>query len=485
MSNIITAPNVNFKTYKHFSGKYKYTRINLNNITGSNVPLSATASSLMEFKLPTEVYNLGRSYVSFTEPVVLIATANNYSYAHDNTLAIADRIQFGSASGNNLLDLNYANNYIAVARPIDTPLDVFESNDVTSCMYTKESQAVNFYPVPYTATPNNIYGLAAANPGGSATVVASSNLEPMYLSTSVVNKGLALAKNFPLSGVVGTILSMDRDQFFGQEMYLRINTAVSGKVAFTSNATFTNNLATATQPILNNVCLYLAVEKDVDIISEIMGKYASGQLKYQIPSVTSFRNAVAQGGSTVQIQLNNQYGKKLKRVLTTNFNNTETLNTAYDHHNWNAAKVSTFQTYIGSNPLQESLMSCAQPATDDASIAALSCASGLDDWRENAKHCKDSAITSSSAYQLNWFHADTFNERNSTELDVDESNLDEGLSLAMPLSWSIRMNVIPASAVNYTFCEFIKDIQITPAGPVIVDALAVNPVVAASSNMNF
>jgi hypothetical protein len=197
-----------------------------------------------------------------------------------------------------------------------------------------------------------------------------------------------------------------------------------------------------------------------------MAKFASGQLTYQIPSVTSFRNAVATGTANVQIQLNNQYGKKLKRVLTTFYNPTETLNLAFDHQNYNGAKVTSVQTYIDSQTLQDSAMSCLQPVTDDTNIGNRAGAQNMDDWRENARHCRNSAIQDSASYYLNWFHCDKFSEKNFYTSLPDE-NINEGLDLSMPRAWSVQV-AAAAAQINYTFCSFIKDLAITPSGPMLV-----------------
>jgi hypothetical protein len=455
-----TANSINYKTVEQFSGRYRYLRLPLNNITSNTVTLSATASQLLEWKLPVAVYNLGRSYISYSDPLKLIV--GNGIYGYDNTLEIAQSLTFGTAGGLNLADVNYANNYINVARPIDTPIDTFLSNDVTSGMSKSESVASNIFPPTFIAQANNIFKLPAA-----ITTTSATSYEPKYCSvSSVLGLGNCVVRNFPLSGVTNTIVAMDRDQFFPDNMYLRINTATSLKIGFTANS-LSNPAAALAQlsslPVLNNIYLYLAIEKDQTIVDSIMSKYASGQLKYQIPFTSTFRNSVGSGNATVQIQLNSQYGKKLKRVLTTNFNANETLNNAYDHHNWNGAKVTTYQSFLDSNPLQDSVMSCLQPDTSDASIAAGTGLQNFDDWRENAKHCKNTAIQNGAAYQLNWFHADKFAEKNFYS-DIPEDNINEGLDLTRPLAWSIVMNTT-AACTNYTFCSFIRDLVITPSGP--------------------
>jgi hypothetical protein len=453
--------SINYKKIEQVSGKYRFNRVSMNNSTGANVPLTTNTSTVIEFKLPAGVYNLARSFISFVNNVAAV-TANTILF--DNTLSIAQSIQFGTSGGLNLCDIQYANNYINVVRPIDTPVDVFLSNDATTGLYPiTPSNAISAYS-------NNIFpqsfAVNATNPYNMVTTTQLLNPIPngicdarqsVAAGASVVNTSV-----FPLSGVTNTILSMDKDQYFPDNMYLRISTAYSGKVAYQGvvgmNDGNTTPAVISVQPVLNNVCLYLAMEKDQLIIDSLMSKYASGNLKYQIPYVIAYRNTVAIGTSTIQLQLNSGNGKKLKRVVTTFFNANETggalfSNLAYDHSNVNARLCSSYQTYVDNMPLQDSVLSCSLPT------ALLT---NMDDWRENKQTCRGSAIKNSLEYSQHWFHADRFYEKNETT-DIQSDNIDEGLSLAIPKAWSIQANMT-AAAVNYTFCNVIRDLSISSAG---------------------
>jgi len=459
MSNVILPNNANFKSYQQNSGRYRYLRIPMNNKTGNTITLSATASDLIEFKLPVCTYNKARSVFSYSEYIPLAATA---TYAFDNTLEIADRIQFGTSGGHNLLDLNFANNYINVTRPIDTPIDVFLTNDSTSGLY-KAPQSTNVFPPGYVAPDNNIFGIVPAAPN----LLASSDLEPRYAQISTVGSGLNHVRNFPLSGVTDTILAIDRDCYYGNEMYLRINTALSSKVGYTATTALNGvggATALVTQPVLTNVYLYLAVEQDSEIIKAVMDKFHAGTLHYQVPWVQAFRNPTVTGVASIQIQLNNQYGKKLKRVIHAPFPTAETVNKAYDHSNLDGSKITGYQTYMDSKIMQDQILSCLQPVTSDAAIAAQNGNMNFDDWRENAKHCKNTAIQNASSYALNWFHCDRFSEKNHNT-DIPESSIDEGLDMSTPRSWAIQMTTA-VDLTNYTFCSFSRDLAVTPAGPV-------------------
>jgi hypothetical protein len=456
--------SINYKKIEQVSGKYRFNRVSMNNLTGSNVPLTNNSSVTIEFKLPVGVYNLSRSFISYVNNVNAV-TASTYVY--DNTLSIASSIQFGTSGGLNLCDVQYANNYINLVRPIDTPIDVFLSNDNTTGLYpitpanAITANSNNVFPQSFAVNGTNPYNMPTTTQLLNPVVNGICAVRQSVATTSpVVNSTI-----FPLSGVTNTILAMDKDQYFPDNMYLRILTALSGKVAYQAanvNDGSTTPANISVQPTLNNVYLYLAMEKDQLIIDSLHSKYASGNLKYQIPYVIAYRNQVLANTSTIQIQLNSGNGKKLKRVITSFYNTDETTwgtksNLAYDHSNVNAIKCTSYQTYIDNMPLQDSIMSCALPT------ALLS---GMDDWRENKQICKGSAIKNSLEYNQNWFHADRFNEKNENT-DIQSDNIDEGLSLATPKAWSIQANMA-VPAVNYTFCNVIRDLSISSAGVLFI-----------------
>ncbi len=130
--SVRTTPVTNYKTYSSVSGKYRYTKIPLNNQAGNSITLDANTSQLLEWKLPVGVYNLSKSIIGYNMEVPANGAANfNHAFV-DSGLEIAQSLSFGTAGGMNLVDLNFANNYLSVARKIDTRKDDFNYNDVSA-----------------------------------------------------------------------------------------------------------------------------------------------------------------------------------------------------------------------------------------------------------------------------------------------------------------------------------------------------------------
>jgi len=256
---------------------------------------------------------------------------------------------------------------------------------------------------------------------------------------------------------------MDRDMIFGEEMYIRIQLAPSSKVVFTSTAA--GNPAAgaavidaANQPKLQQITMRLAVQVDDEVERYVRAKFLAGQMSFTFPYVYGWRTGTTQAGTnSIQYQMTNQFGKKLKRVLHTVLPATETLNRAFDHENMDGSKLDQYQTAIDSQPLQDDKLSCKQPAIGGAR--------GMDDWRENKHLVRGSALQGSAAYYLNWFHCDSFsNPKRESSVLVPESNILEGLDLAQPRTWSFTGNVI-ANLAHYTFAEFVREVHASPLGP--------------------
>ena len=459
--NVLKTPNINFKSVTQHPGKYRFLRVPLNNQTGNQVTMDAVSNFLLEWKLPVSVYNLSKSYLSYN--ILLPAQgANRSTYAFNDTLEIAQSITFGTAGGLNLVDIQNVNNYVAVARKIDISHDDYMSGDITSGLVKADLTSANIFPPTYNASTGNIFGLTGVNP----QKVAATGLEPQYVRNSALNAPLEIQRTFPLSGITGTLFSMPQDFYGGADnMYLRIMTAPSSKVGYTAQSA-TDPVATplsalTPQPVIKQLYLYLAIEKDQLIIDSIMQKYNSGQLKYTIPFTYTFRySTVGAGKSAIQLQLNSNYGRLIKRIIHTAFPASEVTNAAYDHSNWNGSKIVSYQTFLDSAPLQDLPMSCVQPSTDTPDAV-------MDDFRENREVIRRSgALASAAAYQNNWFHCDLFAPPSADPL-VPDSQVVDGLDVSKQVSWSIEVNTAAVSLMHYSFVHFLRMLNITPSGPIL------------------
>ena len=460
--SVLKTPNLQFKTVTQHPGKYRFIRIPLNNVTGNQVTLDTVSSTLLEWKLPAVVYNLSKSLLSYTIDIAGPAAKCNLVF-NDVGLEIAQSLTFGQASGNNLVDIQNVGNYLSVCRKLDTNPEDYLAGDVTGGLVKADLTSTNYFPPSYTGAAGNLFGVATGT-----VVTGATGLEPQYCRMAAATTALEVQRCFPLSGVTGSILSMPQDQFLGNDnMYLRIMTAPSSKLGYVVTAV-TNPVTGAAvleaQPVVKNLYLFLAVQRDPLIIESLMSKYASGTLKYTIPFPYTFRNStVGAGNQSIQIQLNSNYGPLLKRMVHSVFPAAETLNSAYDHNNWSGSKISSYQTVLDSSPLQDAVINCQQPT-------AAAPGNVLDDWRENRASLRRSGVINNPAsYQLNWMHIDEF-AAPSSDPQVPDSQVWDGLDLSLPKSWSMQCVTAAANYTHYTFAQFLRPLHITNTGPQFVAA---------------
>ena len=386
------------------------------------------------------------------------ATAGLANWNFEDTFEICSSIQFCNASGVYLTDLQYANMYVSAVRKIDISKADFECADVTSGLYKATSIATNFFPPTVVMPAANAYRI----PNGTIALAATL-IEPQYSkTTAAVNQAALITRSVPLSCFTDTALGMDRDCIFSEDMYIRMQVAPSSKVGYlatdqTSPATGATVLVT--QPTVSNLYLQLAMQTDEVIVASVKDKFLRGDMTFQIPFVYGWRNTTAPGIASIQLQLNNQYGKLLKRLIHVPVDASEALNQAYDHENLNGSKITSYQTFLDSVPLQDSVLSCLQPVAGGAQ--------GMDDFRENRMLLRGSAIESSLPYYYNWVHIDSFSQPKRDQMHTPTSNIYEGLDLTFPRQWTITATTVVA-LTNYTFGTFVRQVLASPQGTQIL-----------------
>jgi len=457
-SVVLQTKNTNFKTHYQASGIYKYSRVNLDsgsNGNGGIITLDTLGGLAAKFKLPAEVYNLSKSYISYTISMPAPAAKCNVLYA-DVALPWVQSIQLGTMGNFDVVNLQNSNLYSRIARKLDTSLDEFESSDVFSGLTKSDLTSTNYVPSGYTSLAGNSLGV----PAGAPAVVAPSPNEPLYSRSSAAATAMQVQHNVPLSSFTNTLLSMPQDMYFGpNSMYLTLNTASSAKLGYVATAA-TNPITGAApleaQPVISNLYLFLAMEKDEKIARNIKELYASGQFKFMIPYTYSFKTS-SNGAVDFNVSHNftPQHGKKLKRVLYVPMPITETLNVAYDHSNYSGSKIANYQTHLNNNPIQDAKINCIQASNAAPGLV-------LDDWRENRLICKGTAIQGPACYQLNWFHCDSFCGKNETA-SVPDSQIFEGLDMDTDKLWTVTINVPSAANLShYVFATFARELILTP-----------------------
>ena len=435
--------------YKHVepsaNPKYRFMRIPLNNITVSSFQVGPTTPQLMEFKLPNTVYNLAQSYVSY-QLALPAAGGTLVNWVNEDCFDLATNAYFGSAGGMDLCNLNFVNRYTKVVRKMKTSFTDFMSKDNTAQLYPCNTVAGNGNPT--VANP------IAATGGGSIT----NYTEPRYILAGPSNGTSTHTRLFNLRGIRDTIFSVDKDLYIPTDMYVRFTAGVGNQMVFTSaqNTDPVNGQAAITQNItIQNTFLYLAVETNQLIVDSVMAKVLSSGLKLTVPYTTAFRNSSTGTIANIQIPITQQYGRKLKRMIHTVWNATESSYTALDCTNVAGSKIALYNTFMDNKQLQDMQLSTAVPSTT---------AMNADDWRENQKYCKGSVIQNKAMYQNNWFHCDSWVDPSTHYFD-DDSNEDDGLPMEAPRLWQMQAVTANGTWTHYDFATFVRHVIIDRSGP--------------------
>lgn len=475
-----------YKIRDEYAPKYRYLKVPLNNLTGSQVSITAGAQQLLEWKLPIGTYNLARSYVSYN--MKFPATEDLCAWCYEDVFELAQTVFFGTAGGLGICNLEYASNYSRIIRQQKTKLNKFQSHDVQSTLYPSVIQVAqtNLLPTSITIPNSNLYGIDGASASrieGFDSLFPSNSNEVMNIFAFNVDTDMYRPRQIRLGEYYDTFLSVDRDHYWPIEMYLRMLSNPGSKMGWYSE-TSDNPMIGAVLPstiTISNIYLYLAVEQNEIISRSIEAKVRSGGMKVQIPYTQAFRNPGVAGSTSLnlQIQLTSQYGKRLKRMIWSIFNATdsESRNTAYDNINFNGRLVTSYQTFLDSRPLQDAQLSCYLPSDINSGVNGLI---NADDWRENSRFLEGSVLINQAVYQLCWHHNDYFYEVKEHNI-VSEDNIDEGLDMDTTHLWTVQATIPSTiyngvtdtspslSAVMYNYATFVRDLTIHPVGAPSLD----------------
>ena len=488
MSNQVIQSSSNYQTYDGFLSKIRYARIPLVGASNS-LTISLNSVNLGEFRIGGgTVFNLGKSYIGYNY-TVQAAGAGLYNVVHECGQDLCQWISFGDASNVNLVDIQHADRYVKMVRSLRTSKEEFNALDRENANFRSGSlRSSNVLPFSRDGTTAGLQNACSVDYN-----------EVQYLRIAPnANQALTVNRLLPLNAFKDSFLSMDKNMVFANESFLRFNSQYASRLCFTTTTPANPHSGAAdiasgvAPPQFNNVYLYLALEKNDKLVEQVKSKMLGGGIKMSIPYQYGYRNVGPAGGTTssLQLTLTQQFGRKLKRIITAPFNgNSEVSQYTYDHSNVNGTKVSSVRSALDSVPMQDyplvpfNAEESINPLTTFTFPTALGTGTGTiqgDDYRYHRQMLMGSAMPSYSEYQSNWFFSDNFGLNPMIKNDsqsVDDSDIDDGLTLVgVNKVYNVQFeNVYAATAANnyggasgiiayYTFVYFVKDIIIDREG---------------------
>jgi len=456
------------------ASKYKTLQVPLSNNSAISVAPVTNTSQLLQWKLPAGVtFNLSRSSISYNILVDAPAAPDAmFAAVADDCFQIANQLSLVTAQGITVADVPFCNRYTKLADKYFTRHSEFMSRanvDVSyPCRTANTDNPVR--QIPAASITDNTYDLPAGAVKSSGFVPYE---EPRYYKFgAAVNGALALAKYQKLGDVgKGTLFEQDKDIYYGQEIYLNLQTAPVDSWAFRSGsktavvppadaAALAASLNAAGKVSITNIMLNLAVEDNAILANSVRQKFETSGIKLRTDYILAFRNVCNNTLTNINLQIPQMSGTKLKRIMNAVYDSRETGSNTFDCHNLNGEKISTYQTTIDSQTLQNAFVDC----TFSTGLRI-----GNSDYRENEKYVKDSVIQTIPMYQYNWTHIDSFDGDDS--LKENHQNRDYGLDLDVPRNYLLQLNSPNATATNlaeYSFCILSRVLHIGKDGIMFV-----------------
>lgn len=454
MEDTVIAPELDYKKKNYSYPVYKHSRI-LPQAGTQTVAVSNSGGAESLFEIPTKVFNLSQSYLSFIVNPGQLATKQNWMAA--DVFGYIRQIQLYTRGGLFLADIQNFDNYTKAVWKTDIKLEDFLTFDKTNSGGATTAALVSGFG--QGIRPNN--AAAATGTFGARynnTAASVSFLEPQYVYTgsavNTANPFLSFKLNLDL--IKNTIFSINKDLFFDEVVVMRVIWNGPGKYVWGADVganpaanpvAFTTDGAT-----INNLTLFVAIETNQDIVQQIMAKKNSGEgISLLVPYVYGNKIGLTGDSQSVSLKYSRAHGIKLLKIYHQLNSQVENSNTAYDTSNIADARVSSFYTLLNNNRLQE---------------FDVTCANG-DDWMLMREKLKGSLMLDSNVYKYNFVWIDDFSDYDAP-IDRNESkddNLIRGIDLSSEQKWDFYMNKATAPANNhYTFAVTLKMLIVNSNG---------------------
>lgn len=383
--SIEVSPAIDYTPKELSAGKYIMRTIN---VDGAQPSIQRTTNVTTIFKLPSrDVYNLGRSALAFN--FVIPAEVGKFVHAHNGFLAAVESIKVVSGSNQILVEHNELPAYTKLAWRPQTPMQDFltmpcHENDTATVADCKEIG--HFFhrirrpnPADITAAGGTDATFLAGSfhmaredgkENGAGTnnnwVAAGDDYTAVanYLGRSTDNTPLAVRVNLPLKMIYNSLLSMDKDLYFGEEIRIMIKWNRGEKWGWTSAVSARDGTAEtadlAAAPLLYNCQLRLAIQDVPSLIAGTIKKTEElNGLELNIPFVHSYKGVttgVASQKTLVSTEWGPEAGAKLLRVLAGIFAYRQQGAMYCNNYNYGSGKWTSYQPRLDSKPIHEEFL---------------------------------------------------------------------------------------------------------------------------------
>jgi hypothetical protein len=435
-------------------GNYKYLRVVPIGST-QNPTLSLTSTIQTQFELPNNVMNLSLSKLCF-DLQIPTQTLTKFNNIYGNALALIDRITLTSRSGVMLADIQNTHIFGSLVSSVNTKMQDLLTRNTTSYVLPAGATTDNATPGQDATSQSGALTAAQASPysdivrcnhltnyqvSEKATTALNAltalaytpYLEPLNLfAAPALAQYNAISYQINLSAFKDTLMELNKNIYFGDNIVLTITWNAFTKMGFTTtaivaNAVLPNAAAFTVAPSISNLFLYTACETDPTIISQLVSSVSNGEFSLIVPFVYCQKyNASASTSSAMQQRLNSSYGSTLLRVYFGVYQNLEETINTYTH---NDSFITSYNTYMDGLRLQDYTLTTADSTA----------------WLSNERNFRDSCMLSLKQFKGNFVHIDNWCGASPCQ-NID--SVLNGLSLDTDRTWSVQ-TVTPSAAYRY------------------------------------
>jgi hypothetical protein len=408
---------------------------------GSNsLTLSAAGvAGPVEFILPPSVFNLSKSRLEFTF-VAPASKASYFNFVNGNLLTAINRIVLYSSATNAVLcDVSSFNLFTSATLPASTKLDNFLTKPFLNGVGTTDATARE-----RTIEEIQKCNISTANINGNAVDIAPyspiTQRRQWIISATATATGIDVS--IPLESIKHTILSLDKNLYFPENMVCQIYFNPYDSYSFEAddvNLLTPLTLEVSSATTISNLNIKLAQENNLAIVSQTIDRVMRGpgiSLPFSYPNIV--RTSLATTSPSWQLSLTKAYGQRILGIITSAFS--QVALTGVNWHYRNTAEYTEFLTQY--NTFINSVAIKSQAGFDTTKSQ---------DYISNRPYIDGSLIQSSGEYaNAEWIHFDSFvGEKPLYNLDKDQTDLD-GMDVSNASStWQFQGTTTGTTGITY------------------------------------
>ena len=440
----LVSRELDYKSVDFSHGSYQLSKITPQ--SESNI-ISANGGEEAIFEIPgSKVVNFGRSILSFELTPGKGGTSIK-NWIHSDGFPFIRQLQLYNREGLFLCDIQNCNVYMKMVSRQSNKISDVQTYDVPA-------NGSGYYTGIYCNNTTVSGTGSSARPSSVNNTPFTNYLEPGYCIGGGTDDTADPVINvqIPLSRFVDSVLSLDKDQYFSEAVYVRIVWNAGTGIGWTNASATDPDAATlaaiATNMSITNLTLYTAIEQNPVIVQALVEKFRSGNLSYNIPFVhmNTVSGLSASGTNNVSVRYSRPHGSRLKKILWSGFHGAN--NELYNNNNLAAIKFDDYYTMI--NNVRTTQYNMVQGKGDE--------------WLTQKERLRNSCILSSNEFYYNFVHVDDFSGELSTE---HNENIESGLLLDQKVKWDVQLTA-KVALKHYVFGITSRTLTLGPSGTTLI-----------------